>query len=111
MIRTVLLSATVAALGFASPAVADGYFYRHGPNGGYAQGGHYVAPGQASRSFSAQGVYGGGAALNGSCVRGAGCSREWSRTLRNGATASGSVTAQRGVGISRSGVGFRGRTW
>ena len=111
MIRTVLLSVTVAALGFASPAFADGYFYRHGPNGGYAEGSRHVAPGQAFRSFSAQGVRGGAATLDGSCVRGAGCSREWSRTLRNGATASGSVTAQRGVGISRSGVGFRGRTW
>ncbi len=111
MIRTFLVSATVAMLGFAAPAFAGGSYYYYAPYGGYAQGSYHTAPGHASRSFSAQGVYGGAATLNGSCTRGAGCTRDWSRTLRNGATASGSVSAQRGVGVTRSGTGFRGRKW
>jgi len=111
MIRTFLASAAVATLSFAAPALADGSYYYHGPYGGYAQGNYHTAPGHASRSFSVEGVYGGGATLNISCTRGAGCSREWNRTLRNGATASRTVTVQRGVGITRSGIGFRGRKW
>lgn len=65
----------------------------------------------ASRSINAQGALGGSASLSGSCTQGAGCSREYSRTLRNGATASGTATIQRGVGVSRSGTGFRGRKY
>jgi len=111
MIRTLLVSAAVATLGFAAPAFADGSYYHVGPYGGYAQGSYHTAPGHASRSFSAQGIYGAAATLNRSCTRGAGCSRVWSRTLRNGASASGTVTIQRGVGIARTGTGFRGRKW
>ena len=95
----------------ASPVFADGSYHRTGPHGGTVEGSRHRATGEASRSFSAQGAYGGAATLNGSCAEGAGCTRDWSRTLRNGATASGSATAQRGVGVSRSGTGFRGRTW
>lgn len=111
MIRNVLVCTAVATLGLSAPAFADGSYYFYGPYGAHAQGSHHTAPGHASRNFSAEGVYGGAATLNGSCTQGAGCSREWSRTLRNGATASGSVNAQRGVGVTRSGTGFRGRTW
>ena len=111
MIRPFLVSAAVAMLGFAAPAFADSSYYHYGPYGGYVQGSYHTAPGHASRSFSVQGVYGGAATLSESCTRGAGCTRQWSRTLRNGSTASGSVSAQRGVGITRSGIGFRGRKW
>ncbi|MES0810863.1 hypothetical protein ABLO27_15370 [Roseibium sp. SCPC15] len=111
MLRLPLLAATVLSLALPASAFADSSYYRYGPHGGYVQGSTHASPGHASRSFGAQGVYGGSATLNGSCTQGAGCSRDWSRTLRNGATASGTITAQRGQGVSRSGTGFRGRTW
>lgn len=112
MYRTGFISlALVLATGIAMPASAHGTHSFLGYYGATAQSSHSSSSDSASRTLSAQGVNGGAATVNGSCVQGAGCSRDWSRTLRNGQSASGSVTAQRGVGVERTGTGFRGRNW
>ena len=74
MIRTFLVSATIATVGFAAPAFADSAYIHIGTYDGYVQGGYhtapryvaprYVAPVHASRSYSVEGAYGGSDSCN-----------------------------------------------
>ncbi len=105
-----ILASALIGLSLASPASAGSWRY-DGHYGGWTTGSRSYDGTTASRSFQAQGAYGGAASLNGSCTQGAGCTRNWNRTLQNGKTASGTVHAQRGQGVTRSGTGFRGRSW
>lgn len=106
-----ILAVALMGLSLTSNNASAGSFRYDGPYGGWANGSRSYNGTTASRSFQAQGAYGGAASLNGSCTKGAGCTRNWSRTLRNGQTASGTAHAQRGQGVTRSGTGFRGRSW
>jgi hypothetical protein len=105
-----IIATVLIGFSLSSPASAGGWRY-DGYHGGWAAGHRSYDSTTASRSYQAQGAYGGAASLNTSCTRGEGCTRSWSRTLRNGQTASGTVHAQRGQGVTRSGTGFRGRNW
>ena len=107
----ITLIATTITLTMATSAYAGGSATLYSPYGGTASKSYSSNGTTATRSLNVQGAYGGSANVQGSCTKGAGCTRTWDRTLRNGATASGSVSAQRGYGVKRSGRGFRGRTW
>lgn len=95
----------------AAPAMADQTLSRSWANGTTAVTSVTKNNGVVSRNHAVAGVSGGTVDVSGSCAKYEGCSREWSRTLRNGQTASGSVSAARGEGVSRSGSGFRHRNW
>ena len=112
MKRHLIFTATILSAAFVTPAIAgDAYHSYYGPHGGSLTNSYYWDGNTGSRTLTANGIYGGAASVNGTCTKGEGCNRTWSRTLRNGKTATGSLSAKHGEGISRTGTGFRGRKW